>query len=145
MAELFGVVAGGIGAVSLAIQIIEKTYQLNTMLKSSKDIPQEVQDKLLVMELFANTLHFMGEIYRKGPQTSTTTVAAKVIELCKTIAADLTSMVNELEAPCSTGRIKAYSWKSIRAVLRKNRIDQVTLRMQQAISPLKLWFQVYTQ
>lgn len=144
MAEIFGIVAGGIGATSLAIQIIEKAYQLNTLLKSSKDIPSEVQDKLLEIELFANTLSDMEELYRNGPQTSTAKSAAKVIELCKNIATDLTSMVNELEA-CSTGKFRSYGWKSVKAVLRKDRIDRVTLRMQHAMSPLTMYTQIHTQ
>ena len=144
MAELFGIVAGGIGATSLAIQIIEKTCQLDALLNTIKDIPSEVHDMLLEMELLASTLRGMEELYRIGPQTSMATSAAKVIELCKNITADLTSMAKELEA-CSSGRTKIYSLKSIKAVLRKDRVNRMTHRIQRASSFLLMCNQVYMQ
>ena len=144
MAELFGIVAGGIGATSLAIQIIEKTFLLNALLESIKNLPSEVHDMLLEMELLASTLRGMEELYRIGPQTSMATSATNVIELCKSIAADLTSMAKELEA-CSSGRIKTYSLKKIKAVLQKDKINRMTLRIQRALRLLMMCNQVYMQ
>lgn len=144
MAELFGIVAGGIGATSLAIQIIEKTCQVNALLKSIKDMPSEVHDMLLEIEVLASILRDMEEVYRLGPQTSMTTSAAKVIELCKNIEADLQLMAKELEAR-SSGTIKKHSLKSIKAVLRKKRINGMTLRIQRASGLLMMCNQVYMQ
>lgn len=54
MAESFGIIAGGIGAISSAVQITEQTRRLRKFLKLIKDAPNETEELLNELDFLAN-------------------------------------------------------------------------------------------
>ena len=62
MAESFGIVAGGIRAVSLAVQITEQTRRLRKFLKSIKDAPNETEELLNELDFLANASKVFEDI-----------------------------------------------------------------------------------
>lgn len=82
MAEIFGIIAGGIRAGSLAIQIIEKADKLHILLKSIKDNQREVHEMLMELELLTNTLSETEDLYQRELQKIISKSAARTLKLC---------------------------------------------------------------
>ena len=144
MAEVFGVVAGGIGAGSLAIQLIEKAEKLRKLLKSIKDAPKDIHEMLIEIKLLTDILTEIEDLHRREAQTAVLTPATRIFKLCQEATNDLRSLVEDLDA-CYASISHAYGWKSIRAYMKKDRVKTMTTRAKRAFKLLMMINQIYLQ
>jgi len=112
MAEVFGTVAGGIGAVSLAIQLIDKAGKLHNLVNSIKDAPSEIRELLPELELLAATLTAMEDLYSDEMSTSVSKIGVRALEHCHEVTTILDSLVSDLDTSMKRSRNK-YTWNAM--------------------------------
>lgn len=144
MAETLGVVAGVFGAASLAIQLIEKTNKIKTLVDSIKDAPKEIQHMLTEIEILTDVVHEIKELYDQGPAIPASKPGARGLKLCQETVSEMESILREVDDCCKPTN-RRLSWKGLKANHQKDKAKAVTARVQRALQLLMMINQIYFQ
>lgn len=144
MAEVLGLVAGGFGAASLAIQLLEKTDKLRTFLKSVKEAPKEAQGMLTNIEILADVLCEIEELHQQPPDTPVSEKRVRALKRCQEAVNEAKSVVDELDACCGM-MDRRLSLEGLRVYRQKERAEAVSARAQHALQLLLMNSQLLFQ
>ena len=144
MAELLGVVAGGAGVLSLAIQLASAIRKVNQYIRSIRDTPREVYELIADLEILADTLAETEHLYNRQAIDPLTKAATRALDLCKELINDLQTLANELEQVLRKSDHR-YGWKVIKATTRKRTIEHMRDRVPRALQYLLNANQIYFQ
>jgi len=142
MAEAFGIVAGGLSAVSLGVQIAESISRLRNIFTAIRDAPSSITsllDEVSVLSLVLNDIDqsiqdgsFHPPAYRDSLQRS--------LQLCNASKNALEALLRDLENDIR----KAKKWGSVKAGWwKKEKIAELRGRIEGAKSTLVLANQVF--
>ena len=144
MAEIFGLVAGGVGAVSLVIQLSERIIPLRTHLKSIRDAPKDVHEMLLEIEHLADLMRETEAAYIRESHTTALVLAQRTLNFCQDAANEMKPLLKDLDGFCAIVT-KKYSWRSFKVHTRKERIQEIRSKSQKTFRMLVMVNQVLFQ
>jgi hypothetical protein len=138
MAEVLGIVAGGAGLASLAIQILDDVQKIRELYAGIRDAPTEFQSLLDEIQLFGMVMSLFA---RDGKQLKSNhefaTAESQVLRHCQSLHDELSPILARL-ASSLVGRKRAVSWISVKSIFQKRKIDQMLVKLERAKSTLVL-------
>lgn len=139
MAEVFGVVAGGVSLVSLAIQLAENAEKIRKLYHNYRDAPQFLQDVSFKLETFKLMLHTV-ERDRQTQNLVDREIVERCVHMCDQASKDIQEVVTKLETSISLsarrGRLRA-------AVAHSDMRDRQS-ELDRALNSLAFAYQLYT-
>ena len=144
MAESFGIVAGGIGAVSLAVQITEQTRRLRKFLKLIKDAPNETEELLNELDFLANASKVFEDFKNHEASEIGSKCATTALEFCRELVGDLQQLTEELENEFSP-KGPIYSWKNMKAGMHMDKLRHMRRQVHDASRILSITTQAKVQ
>ena len=128
MADPFSIAAGVAGVVSLSLQLVQTSRKLSRVLKSIKDLPDEVEAMVMELEILSDALR----------QDCNASVAGrKATQQLQKLSKRLQSLLNDTQTYISRTKHKVC-WKAIKATMRKDEIDQLYQRMARCLRLLQV-------
>ena len=128
MADPFSIAAGVAGVVSLSLQLVQSSRKLSRILKSIKDLPDEVESMVVELEILSDALQ----------QDSNASVAGrKATQQLQKLLKLLQSLLADTQAYISRTKHKG-SWNAIKATMRKDEINQLYQRMARCLRLLQM-------
>ena len=149
MAEVFGLAAGVVGVASLAIQLAERATKITILLRSVKDLPSEINELLICLNVLAPLLQKIDSIHSSASIDDSLLEPAKAaIQLCEEISEALKAKIGPIAArldryKASNSRYR-YRWKALRASLNKTELNDFSARIQRALNLLLIANQTLT-
>lgn len=145
MAELFGLIASGVGITSLAIQISSSILQLKSFCDLIKDAPEEIRYLIEEMEVLGLIVSDIEATISSNQQVSIPVLdsgaAARCLGLCKRGVDALEAAVRDLAAELEKGKKRG----GLKRALRKDTTDKLRERLKNAQTLLVLSQQTYYQ
>ncbi|KAF2164836.1 hypothetical protein M409DRAFT_56208 [Zasmidium cellare ATCC 36951] len=140
MAELLGVIAGGAGMASLAIQLGESAVKARRLYHAARDAPETLQHVTFEIETFSLVLH---EIARHGQsydlEDSDTLV--RCVRMCEQSVTRIRNAVNKLES-----LINRHSrLGKLRAAVDEKEISKACTDLERAKTTLGIALQLYSE
>lgn len=141
MAEILGVVAGGVGIAGFAAQIISSVQQIQDFWSSIRDAPADIKSLLDELTLLSEMLDDIDidEQTMRGQ-----VVATKAARYCQTAAKSIDAVVRDLAdgLQMTKGR---KQWAAVKAVLKEKRMARSLQQLERAKAMLILAYQCYIQ
>jgi len=139
MAEVFGVVAGGLSVASLAIQIVENLTKVINFCESIKEAPTDIQRLLLELQILSNVISAIQLVYEKHslPETSEA-VTRKCLGLVRHDISKLLSLSLELERKLNSEKRLTRTWARVQSVLSESKIAVLRGHLERAKGGLQL-------
>ena len=140
MAEAFAVAAGGFGAASLAIQLIEKFGQLTSFLRALEDAPQKVSDIANQMDSLNSTLIWLEQIAPgQGNSASLDLRAEQAFErayrplqtIFQSNMAKAATLIQKYQGLESRSR---FTWSALKTVFGEKELEELMQRMERAVT-----------
>ena len=128
MADPLSIAAGVAGVVSLSLQLVQVSRKLSGILKSIKDLPDEVESMVTELDILSEILQSDGSASVAGKEA--TQQLQKLLML-------LQSLVNDSQLYLSRTKHK-FSWKAVKATMRKDEINQLHQRMARCLRLLQM-------
>jgi hypothetical protein len=147
MAEVIGIVSGAITFATVLVQIGNTITTLKESYDDLRDAPDDLRKLVQEIELFGFILADIREDLSRSPNPAlgNNKHALKSFTLCEEAAKELdtvcTDIVREMKSPNRLHR----SFKSIKVVLQKGKIEKHKTHLQNVIQLLMLSQQCYTR
>ena len=128
MADPFSIAAGVAGVVSLSLQLVQSSRKLSSILTSIKDLPDEVESMVMELEILSDAL-----------QQDCNALAAgrKATQQLQKLSRLLQSLLDDTQTDISRTK-QTFSWKAIKATMRKYEINQLHQRMARCLRLLQM-------
>lgn len=141
MAEVFGVVTGGLGVLSLAVQIASSLKTLKDSLDVVKETPAEVKMALDELEVLSLVLKDVDQSVQDQAVSSPIVRSAieKAVKLCKASCDALDVVVNDIQAMISSKK----KWAAVKGALKRDKLTRVQVQLERAKGLLVLANQCY--
>ena len=133
MAEVLGIVAGGVSLASLTIQLVEQANKLSKFLNAIKDFPEEIREMVEELDVLASTLDQHANGRMSGLQT-------RAEKRCKELSTLLHEVLGELEEAQKKAKYR-HTWASIKAAMKRERIDCMIQKVRRVHNLLALMSQ----
>ena len=128
MADPFSIAAGVAGVVSLSLQLAQSSRKLSRILKSIKDLPDEVESMAMELEILSDALQ----------QDCNASVAGrKATQQHQKLSKLLQSLLDDTQTYISRTK-QQVSWKAIKDTMRRDEIDQLHQRMARCLRLLQM-------
>ncbi|KIW29160.1 uncharacterized protein PV07_04996 [Cladophialophora immunda] len=141
MAEVLGVVAGGAGLASLALQLFEVSQKLHELRANIRDAPADVREILdevdLLRTVLSQYLNVSGvaDTHRLPP----TLVQKQALDHCFRVLSVLHNIAQELETTMRNSSSKRLiNWAKVEAVFNRKRFVKLQTALERAKSTLVL-------
>ncbi|KAI9743630.1 MAG: hypothetical protein M1818_002946 [Claussenomyces sp. TS43310] len=141
MAEVFGIVGGGVGVASLAIQITDSIRKLKGFCSLVKDTPEEVRLAIEEVEILSEVLTDIERGAQDGSARlpSIRSAVTRSIQLCRVSNDGLRTLAQDLSANSGDGK----RWPTIKAALNRDKLERFRGRLESAKTTLLLANQYY--
>lgn len=141
MAEVFGIITGGVGVVSLAIQLADSIKKLRDFCDLVKEAPGEVRLALDEVELLSYVLQDIEQgLQGNGACSSSVDVAVtRSIRFCQTANGALKLLAEELHNEMASKK----RWASLKAASKSDRLVKLRCQLERAKTTLMLANQCY--
>jgi len=121
MAEVLGIVAGGAGLASLAIQILDDSQKIRELYAGIRDAPAEFKSLLDEIQLFGTALAlFTRDSERRESKPDFASAKTQVIQQCQSLHNELHPILIRLSASL-VSRKRVVSWISVKSVFQKEK------------------------
>ena len=133
VAEACRVVAG---AASLTVVMVEKAIKLKNLLENIKDAPVRIVRIKRELQILADTISALDDIYRREPDLATSELNGHVTSICRASLYDLHTLLSKLNKnfKCRLAR----SWASFKAALKRDEIGDSSQRLGDALQLLQI-------
>ena len=147
MAEVLGVVAGGMGIGSLANQIVGSVQQILDLWSSIKDAPENVQSLLEELNLLGNLLSKMSGDGDEAEEQSLSLRQAttEVTRYCQLAPDSIDGVLKHLASEMTSNKRRIRQWAAVKVTVKGKRLEKSLARLERAKSLLTLAYQCYTQ
>lgn len=138
MAEVLGIVAGGAGLASLAIQIFDDAQKIKELYSGIRDAPTEFKSLLDEIQLFGTVLAlFANDSERRMTNAEFASAQSQVVRQCQGLYDELHPILIRLSTSL-IGRQRAISWITVKSIFQKKKIEQMLIKLERAKSTLML-------
>ena len=132
MADPFSVAAGVAGVVSLSLQLVQTSRKISRILKSVKDLPDEVEGMAMELEFLSDALQ---------RDCNASVAGKKATQQLQKLSKLLQSLLDDIQTYTSRTKQK-FSWKAIEATMRNDEINQLYQRMARCLRLLQMVNQI---
>lgn len=134
MAEVFGVVASGMGVVSLAFQVADSVKKLKDFYGLMKDAPEDIHLALDEVEVLSIVLEDIDRDIQQQlfPSPAIKAAAMKSLRMCTVASEALKTLVQELEKNIVASKKRG----AFKAALKKDKVDRFRERLESAKSTM---------
>jgi hypothetical protein len=140
MAEVFAVVASGVGIASFAVQLLDSAVKLRRLWTDVKDAPAEVVDLVSEIEVLSRVLGTIKPIHPPTPGNATfDAVFNQCYSICEQGARNLERIARDLEMLIK----RKKTMGALRIVLKKDIVADHRSRLERAKTSLLLAQQTY--
>ena len=146
MAEVVGVVAGGVGIGALAASIAKSVIKIKSFLDDMKDVPDDIGDMMEQLDVLQYLLSDIEDGQSRNPYPSfllDQSPMTRSLSGCKKAADQLKSIVDDLNVDIDTNKKIHRKRASAKVVLDKRKLEKYQKRLERAISLLSLSHQSY--
>ena len=133
MAEAFGLVAG---AIPLTALVMEQAVKLKRLLGKIKDAPVTTRRLVVELQLLADTLATLDEVYRQESEQATSHLSDHITALCKELLTQLETLLQGLDKGMKN--TQTFSWTSLKAAMKIDRIKDLSGQMERALRLLEI-------
>lgn len=138
MAEVLGIVAGGAGLASLAIQILDDVQKIRELYTAIRNAPTEFQSLLDEIQLFCMVISLYARDSEQLKSKHEIAVAQnQVVRHCQGLHDELRPILAQLTNSL-VSRKRAISWISVKSIFQRRKIDQMMTKLERAKSTLML-------
>lgn len=137
MAEVLGVVAGGIGIVSLAIQIVENLNKVIRFCESIKEAPTDIQRIIKELQLLSDIMSTLQLVHGKRRGTGQA-MTKNCLDLVTHDISKLSDLSSYLEQRLNSNKIITRTWARVRTVFSEKKIAMLRDHLESATSRLQL-------
>ncbi|KEF57133.1 uncharacterized protein A1O9_07323 [Exophiala aquamarina CBS 119918] len=138
MAEVLGIVAGGAGLASLAIQILDDVQKIRELYNAIRDAPSEFQSLLDEIQLLSMVVSlFARESAQLKSDHEIAVAQSQIVRHCQGIHDELRPILAQLTNSL-VSRKRSVSWISVKSVFQRRKIDQMLMKLERAKSTLVL-------
>jgi len=144
MAELLGVVSGGIAVASLAIQLVEVAQKVHSFWDSIGDSTpkiERIKDLLLLMQVISTSII---EICNEEPRVKCGDAVFRSLDVCKTRADKLEKMIANHGLSSRLTQSKRR-WSTVKLKLKERTIDKIETQLGTDVTMLLLTLQPFFQ
>lgn len=120
MAEVFGAAAGGLGVVSLALQLGQAVVKLQKLCRDIKNLPKEVKNDIRDLEIYSRLLEVVGRSQTATKTSIPPSVLDDCLAHCRCAVDELSLLLNDSQSAIS----KRKPLASFRAVLKKDALHR---------------------
>ena len=148
MAEVIGLVASGISIAQIASQVASSILKIKDFWDRVKAAPDDINHLLLEVDSFSLILkHIQDDLTRDAlPELLFNNDGIRQsLELCRSGAAELEELANELAGKLDAKSGLRMKIGSIRAVLKRDNIKRLKRKLKNAIRLLSLAYQCHTR
>lgn len=141
MAEVLGIVAGGLGIVSVAIQVADSIKKLRDFCDLIKEAPADVRLTLDELEALSDVLQDIEHSIRDSSKQSNGFQAAvlRSLRLCQSVSDSLKFLAQEIQNDLANKK----RWASLKAALKNDKIVKLRRRLEGMKTTLMLANQCY--
>ena len=141
MAEVLGVVAGGAGLASLAVQLIDCIHKLHDLHADIRNAPEELREILDEVDLLGDVLTDYLGVSGAGTRTCLvpTLVQKQALGRCFKVLEILRNIAHELETTMQKSRTKRWiNWAKVASAFKRKRLARLQTALERAKSTLML-------
>ncbi|KAK5452822.1 hypothetical protein LTS15_006970 [Exophiala xenobiotica] len=141
MAEILGVVAGGAGLASLAVQLVECFHKLHDLHANIRDAPTEIRDILDEVDILGDVLTGYLGVSEGATRTCLvpTVVQKQALDHCSKVLEILRNIADELETTMQTSRTRQWiNWAKVGAAFKRKQLARLQTALERAKSTLTL-------
>lgn len=146
MAEVVGIVAGGISIGTLATQISSNLIKLKSYWDQVQDVPEDIRDLVEKLEILSQMLVDIEDYQRQRPTPSfliDTNTQSRCVQHCQKAAVRLREFIISLKVDTEgKGKIK-QKFASAKILLKKDTISRYRAELNSTIILLSLSLQLY--
>lgn len=140
MAEILGVVAGGAGLASLAIQLGENAHKLKKFYHNYKGAPEFLENVSFELETFALTLTRL-ERDRQSFDLLDDRIVDRCIQICRRACNEVQSAIDRLEAAA----VKSARKGKLMAAMDRSSMMERRRELDSARNSLAFAYQLYRE
>lgn len=140
MAEILGVVSGGVGIASLAIQLGDSALKLRRFRESYRHAPETLQDTAYEIDTFLLLLQAVGR-ERERTSGGESDFMHRCVKVCEKSVKRISLTVAKLESVMQRSR----RWGKLRTAAEQKELKQLCAELDRATTSLVLAYQVYSE
>lgn len=140
MAELLGVVSGGAGLASLAIQLLGSVREIRGLYRSFKDAPEFLEDTLSDLETFGHTLQEL-ERDRQSHNAVNSETVGRCVRTCQRAVGRVRLAVTKLEAAMKKSKTRGR----LSTAFQQPEVSQLSDELDKAKTSLAWAFELYNR
>ncbi|KAJ9500893.1 hypothetical protein H2202_003451 [Exophiala xenobiotica] len=141
MVEILGVVAGGAGLASLAVQLLECIHKLHDLHANIRDAPVEIHEILEEVDLLGDVLTSYLDVSGGATRTCRvpTVVQKQALGRCSKVLEILRNIAQELETTMQASRTRRWiNWAKVEAAFKRKQLARIQTALDRAKSTLTL-------
>jgi hypothetical protein len=140
MAEVLGIVASGISIAQIAGQLLACVKTLRSFSRAVRDFPEDLSRILNEAEILGQMFYQLDALNKCSPSTRRSDILEDSLVHCAGVAASLEDLATRANAVFKqeSRRKRQRPWKFIKAVLKKDEIEELKTRLESAKSLLHL-------
>ena len=140
MAEVLGIAASGISVAQIAGQLLACVETLRSFSRAVRDLPADLSRILIAAEILGQMFYQLEALNKRSPSTRGSDILEASLEYCAGVAASLEDLATRANAAFKQESCKKRHrpWKLIKAVLKKDEIEELKTRLESAKSLLHL-------
>jgi hypothetical protein len=141
MAEVLGIVASGISVAQIAGQLLACVKTLRSFSRAVRDLPDDLCRILNEAEILGQMFYHLDLLNKCSPSTGGSDILEASLVHCAGAAATLEALATRANVSFKQESCKKRQrppWKFIKAVLKKDEIEELKTRLESAKSLLHL-------
>jgi hypothetical protein len=141
MAEVLGIVASGISVAEIAGQLLASVKTLRSFSRAVRDLPDDLCRILKEAEILGKMFYQLEVLNKCSPSPEGSDILEASLVHCEGVAATLEALATRVNASFKQESCKKRQqppWKFIKAMLKKDEIEELKTRLESGKSLLLL-------
>jgi prenyltransferase beta subunit len=144
MAEVLGIVASGISVAQIAGQLLACVKTLRSLSRAVRDLPDDLCRILDEAEILGRMFYQLEALNKCSPSPGGSNILEASLAHCAGVAATLEALATRANVSFKGGNSKSRPWEFIKALLKKDELEELKNRLESAKSLLHLAVTCYS-
>jgi hypothetical protein len=144
MAEVLGIVASGISIAQIAGQLLACVKTLRAFSRAVRDLPEDLSRIFNELEILCEVFYQLDALNEGSASTGGSRFLEASLVQCGAAAATLEALATRTNVSFKEGSNKSGPWKVIKALLKKDELEELKRRLESAKSSLHLAMTCYS-
>jgi hypothetical protein len=144
MAEVLGIVASGISVAQIAGQLLACVKTLRSFSRAVRDLPEDLSRIFNELEILGEVFYQLDALNDDSSSTGGSRLLEASLVQCGAASATLEAVATRANVSFKEGHSKSRPWKFIKALLKKDELEELKSRLESAKSLLHLAMTCYS-